>query len=300
MKITIPNFDDLSVIKTGDMPGDKVEIAQKHIDNSIKIANEIIGMIDGKTVISVYGGSGVGKSETASVLGHILKANGINTYVLSGDNYPRRYPMINDEERIRVFRDAALKGIVSSGEYTNDARAVIFNSMDDEGDLNEDNIKECPFLKTYITEGKRALDFYLGTYSEIDFDQINNIIGSFKKGQESILLKRMGRTKEEIWYDAVDFSDVDVIIVEWTHGNNENLVGIDIPILLNSTPEETLAHRASRNRDGKVDSPFVKIVLTLEQAKLHKQAVSSKVIVTKDGDLIDYKTYSKLMEGLNV
>ena len=62
-------------------------------------------------------------------------------------------------------------------------------------------------------------------------------------------------------YEEVDFSEKDILIIEWTHGNSKNYTGVDIPVLLNSTPKETLAHRRSRNRDGAVDSPFTTLVL---------------------------------------
>jgi hypothetical protein len=71
--------------------------------------------------------------------------------------------------------------------------------------------------------------------------------------------------------------------------------GVDIPILLNSTPEETLAHRRSRARDGAVDSPFTTTVLELEQALLHSQAGKARIIVSKSGELIDYDAYLKQM-----
>jgi hypothetical protein len=65
--------------------------------------------------------------------------------------------------------------------------------------------------------------------------------------------------------------------------------------LLNSTPEETLEHRRSRNRDGKLDSPFTMLVLNIEQEKLKAQAHKAKIIITKAGELIDFDTFSKLM-----
>jgi alpha-galactosidase len=296
MKLTMPEFNDYKEIKTGDMPGDKVEINESHIEKSKVILETLENLLENKkTVISVHGGSGVGKSETASVLGHILNHNGIKTYILSGDNYPRRIPMFNDAERIRVFRETGLKGLVASGDYTKEARDVIFELRKEEEDLNMELVEKYPFLETYINAGKEGLRNYLGTRSEIDFDEINSKISEFKNGNESILLKRMGRTDEELWYDAVDFSDIDVLIIEWTHGNNANLEGVDVPVLLNSTPEETLAHRASRNRDGKVDSPFVKIVLEIEQKKIFDQSKSVKIIITKSGELISYDEYLKLM-----
>lgn len=296
MKLQIPDRFDLSSVKTGDMPGDKVEINESHVSKSKLICEKIESMLTGeKQVISVHGGSGVGKSETASVLGYILNGSGIKTYILSGDNYPRRIPAHNDAERIRVFREHGLKGLVKSGLYTPEARDIIFELRVTSEDLNPERIEQYSFLQTYLDAGRSGLDSYLGTRTEIDFDEINKIIRDFKAGAEQIHLKRMGRTVEELWYDAVDFSEIDVLIVEWTHGNNKYLEGVDIPILLNSTPEETLAHRLSRSRDGKVDSPFVKTVLELEQMKIFDQAESAKVILTKSGEAITYDAYLKLM-----
>jgi len=296
VKLQIPEHFNLSSIKTGDMPGDKVEINESHVSKSKLICEKIESMLTGeKQVVSVHGGSGVGKSETASVLGYILNSNGIKTYILSGDNYPRRFPENNDAERIRVFREHALKGLVKSGKYTPQVKNTLFNLRETSDDLDVEKVSEYQFLQTYIDAGLIGLNEYLGTRTEIDFDEINKIISDFKNGSESIYLKRMGRTAEELWYDTVDFSEVDVLIVEWTHGNNENVEGVDIPILLNSTPEETLAHRLSRSRDGKVDSPFVKIVLGLEQQKIFKQAERAKVIISKSGDCVTYDEYLKLM-----
>ena len=97
----------------------------------------------------------------------------------------------------------------------------------------------------------------------------------------------MGRTEDERWYDRVDFSDIKVLIVEWTHGGSENLRGVDIPILLNSTPEETKEHRRLRARDGKTDSAFTTMVLELEQEKLDRAGRRAKIIMTKAGEFID-------------
>jgi hypothetical protein len=88
-----------------------------------------------------------------------------------------------------------------------------------------------------------------------------------------------------------------VLVIEWTHGNSDNYEGVDIPILLNSTPEETLAHRRARNRDGKTDSAFTTLVLELEQNMLKSQAHKAKIIVSKAGELLSYKEYEEVMEG---
>ena len=105
----------------------------------------------------------------------------------------------------------------------------------------------------------------------------------------------MGRTDSELWYEEVDFSNIQVLVIEWTHGNSDNYEGVDIPILLNSTPEETLAHRRARNRDGKTDSAFTMLVLELEQNLLKSQAHKAQIILSKAGELLSYDEYEALM-----
>lgn len=183
------------------------------------------------------------------------------------------------------------------GVYTEERGQVLRELQEREVDPDPKLIAEYPWLSSYIEYGKEALRCYLGTTQEIDFEEISGILAAFKEGKECIFLKRMGRTETELWYSAVDFSETEVLIVEWTHGNSDYLKGVDIPILLNSTPEETLAHRRARNRDGKIDSAFTTMVLGIEQKKLHEQARKAAIIVSKDGALLDFAAYSALMDG---
>lgn len=256
---------DYSQIPGGDMPGDRICINEKHVEKAEKIYPLLLEKIQAlpgetpeaccprKVVIGVCGGSGVGKSETASLLGWMLTQDGIPAYILSGDNYPYRIPAENDAERQRV----------------------------------------------YEAGGEAALRSYLGTKEEADYDQLNEIIRSFKAGDSTVRLKRMGRTPEELWYDDVDMSDKQVLIIEWTHASSELLKGVDIVILLNSTPEETLEHRRKRARDGAVDSPFTMLVLKIEQEQLMAEASRAKIILTKDGRIISYEEYCQIMNIKN-
>jgi hypothetical protein len=150
-------------------------------------------------------------------------------------------------------------------------------------------------LRVYTEGGRQALDDYLGSPAEIDFDQLNAILAAFHDGAASLPLKRMGRRADELWHDDVDVTGVQVIVLEWTHGNSPYLHGVDLPILLNSTPEETLEHRRSRARDGAVDSPFTTLVLQLEQAKLQASASRAAIIVAKSGELLTAAAYRRLM-----
>ena len=156
--------------------------------------------------------------------------------------------------------------------------------------------EEYDWYESYLRNGKEGLKGYLGTNNEIGFDEVEEIVKEFKAGTDEIWLKRMGREDTELWYEKVDFSKIQVLVIEWTHGNSDNYKGVDIPVLLNSTPQETLAHRRARNRDGATDSPFTMMVLELEQAMLEHQAPKAKIIISKSGELLSYEEYCKQME----
>ena len=290
-------------IPHGDMPGDKVEIGQGHIDKANLIFPLLVPMAaeaaekTGKAVVCVCGGSGVGKSETASLLSHYFRSAGVGSYTLSGDNYPRRIPMYNDAERIRVFRTAGLEGMLEQKVYSAEAGRTLQELWEKEEDADPGKAKEYPWLTVYQQAGRKALSGYLGTDLEQDYEQLSRIIAAFKAGEETIWLKRMGRTEDQRWYDAVDFSDVQVLIIEWTHGNSDHLQGVDVPVLLNSTPEETRAHRRARNRDGKTDSAFTTMVLEIEQQELDSCAHKAKLIISKSGQVLSYEQYRRLMDG---
>lgn len=279
------------VIPHGDMPGDKVQISLSHIAKANTIFPLLLRQMEqqdaDKIVISVFGGSGVGKSETASLLAWYLNCAGIGAYVMSGDNYPRRIPMYNDAERNRVFRTAGLKGLLSDSVYSDEVQAQLNLLWEQELDAEPAKVAEFPWLASYQKSGRAALTEYLGTALEQDFDEINGVIANFRSGAKSGWLKRMGRTEDARWYSLVDFTNVDVLILEWTHGNNASLEGIDIPILLNSTPEETREHRRSRARDGKTDSAFTTMVLEIEQSELDSRAHAAKIIISKAGEILN-------------
>ena len=112
---TPPHIPD--TIPYGDMPGDKVQIGPEHIAKANTIFPALVPMAaelaqNGRVVITVCGGSGVGKSEIASLLSHYFRTAGVGSYTLSVDNYPKRIPMYNDAERNRIFRAAGLRGLV--------------------------------------------------------------------------------------------------------------------------------------------------------------------------------------------
>lgn len=290
-------------IPHGDMPGDKVQIGVEHVAKANVIypalARELLPALERnpsqRAVVAVCGGSGVGKSEIASVLSYYLTQAGVGSYTLSGDNYPHRIPRDNDLERLRVYRVGGLRGLVANGLASPDITDRLGELWRLDEDAEPDPAAEMPWLQTYQRAGRRALAGYLGTPNEIDFDEVSGILARFKQGAPSLMLKRMGREPSELWYDCVDMTHTHVLIIEWTHGNSDCIEGVDVPILLNSTPQETLAHRRARNRDGKTDSAFTTMVLEIEQQKLVAQAHKARVILSKAGELMTYDEYRLLM-----
>lgn len=288
----------------GDMPGDKVSIGEEHIKKASVIFPELLRILPDileknpakRAVITVCGGSGVGKSEIASLISHYFNMMGVGSYTLSGDNYPHRIPQYNDAERLRIFRENGIWGTLEDGVYTKERFQTIQELQKDGDDANTTHIASMSWFSSYINGGKKGLQGYLGTANEIGFDKISSIVSEFKNGADEIWLKRMGREETELWYDKVDFSKTSILVIEWTHGNSDNYQGVDVPILLNSTPQETLAHRTARNRDGKTDSAFTMRVLEMEQALLESQAPKAKIIVSKQGELLNQDQYIALMK----
>lgn len=274
----------------GDMPGDKVLISEALIPHAQTLFRLIVKMMkekgDDKFVISIFGGSGSGKSVTTSLLTYYLNEAGIKAYALSGDNYPRRIPEYNDAERVSIFRSEGLKGLLKENLYSKENQEVLDDLWKKETDSDPAEAEKYPWLAAYQKYGRESLKGYLGTEKEQDFNQINWVLDAFKQGNEKIWLKRMGRTEDARWYDNVDFSDTDVLLLEWTHAGAEQVKGVDIAICLRSTPEETKAYRLFRARDGKADSAFVTMVLEIEQEKLDRRMENADIILSKEGEVL--------------
>lgn len=292
-------------IKLGDMPGDKITIVPQHIEKAALIFPRLVEKIlqqvkdtgSSKVVVAVSGGSGVGKTGVAALFTYFLETLGIGSYTLSGDNYPKRIPVYNDAERLKIFREEGILQMITDSVYNEENAQLLRKFQDKEIEADWSVVEEYPWMSSYIKGGIEGLTGYLGTENEINFAQLSQVIKQFKSEQGKIWLKRMGRTETSLYFDELDFSAINILIIEWTHGNNEALEGVDIPIFLNSTPTETLQNRLARNRDGKADSPFVARVLEIEQEKLIKQAAKSKIIVSNQCEFIDYQNVLEANNG---
>lgn len=113
-------------IPHGDMPGDKIVIGPEHIAKSNIIFPRLLPLLAQamqtgavqRAVVTVCGGSGVEKSEIASLLAYYLQGIGVGYYVLSGDNYPHIIPAMNNAERLRIFRSGGIRCLLTANLYT--------------------------------------------------------------------------------------------------------------------------------------------------------------------------------------
>jgi len=288
----------------GDMPGDSVKIGEEHIRKACVLMPALFPSLNkcleenrGRAVISVFGGSGVGKSEIASLIACYLREAGIGAYTLSGDNYPRRIPMYNDAERLRIFRVEGIRGLLAEGLYSSGVRTALSELWEEGSDPDPAAAEGHPWLTVYQQAGRRGLAAYLGQDAEQDYGELKGIVERFRAGEQRIWLKRMGRSDRDLWYDEVDFSQTNVLIIEWTHGGSGRFGTVDLPILLASTPAETREHRRARARDAGTDSAFTTMVLEIEQELIEQRAPSAALIISKAGCLITAEEYRQAMKA---
>ena len=249
----------------------------------------------GRTVVSLFGGSGAGKSGTAVLLSRWLRSAGVGCVTVSGDNYPHRIPLYNDAERLRIFRVSGTKALRAAGLYSVSVGDALHGLWESGLDADPKLISAHPWLSVYQEGGKQALRAYLGTEAEQDYAELNALLADFHAGAATLWLKRMGRTEDERRYEPADVSGAEVLLLEWTHGGSELLSGADIPVLLLGSTAETLPYRRARNRDSYTDSPFTTMVLDIEQEKLLRRAGSAALILTRGGEWTDA---ASVMEGL--
>jgi len=195
-------------IPQGDMPGDSISIGDAHKQKANVIFPALQKLLPPylqqnphhRAVVAVCGGSGVGKSETASLLAYYFRQAGIGSYTLSGDNYPHRIPRYNDAERLRIFRQGGMRGLVQNGVYTAARGDAVRAWQKADRDADPALRTEYPWMAAYQNEGRTALAGYLGSSEEINFDELSSIIAQFKNGADTIYLKRMGREETALWY----------------------------------------------------------------------------------------------------
>ena len=190
-----------------------------------------------------------------------------------------------------------MRALLAAGEYTAQRAALLREMQLADRDSDPAASAEHPWIGIYQRGGRQALSAYLGTEKEQEYGQLEETLRRFHAGDGTLWLRRLGRSAEDLWYEEKDLSGVSVLILEWTHGNSGLFAGVDIPILLASTPAETRAYRLARGRDANADTAFITMVLELEQAKLEARAGSSRIIVSKDCEIVSLAEYRRRMDA---
>lgn len=108
---------NLNNLPHGDMPQDFTIPKEEYVPGAKKLLDLIRPDIDTltknneKIIITLSGGSGSGKSTTASLLGGLLEDEGHHVYIMSGDNYPWRIPEENDAMRMQIYESKGRPGL---------------------------------------------------------------------------------------------------------------------------------------------------------------------------------------------
>lgn len=151
----------------------EVELARKLYE----VIKKHIHMQGERTVVSIFGGSGCGKTTLSAVISQYFLNDGTGCYVLSGDHYPRRIPMYNDEERQRIFDERGTEGLY---EYLGTPDEIEFDAVNQV-------IAEFKSGETSISLKKMGREEGEISYEDTDFRDIQILLIEWAHGGSEFL-----------------------------------------------------------------------------------------------------------------
>ena len=128
-------------------------------------------------------------------------------------------------------------------------------------------------------EKRREDPKWLGPHLEVKMDELDSSLSKAKSGDAQISTPVIEYDQSLITRETIELKDIKTVIVEGTY--TSLLKNVDIRIFIDRTREDTLEHRAKRNRGNEVNDPFIETLLDVEHKIIagHKQLAD--VIVTK-------------------
>lgn len=253
--------EDISAQTENLLAGDKISFCAEQFEAAKKIYEQLEANwscqkkdSDLKIVVSLFGGSGSGKTGFSRLLASFFQLDGFESLVVSGDNYPKRIPVENDARRNELF----------------------------------------------VSGGKEALEAYLGSYEEIDYEAINELLLDFKSGAKEVNLRKLGTKPGELSYTKTDVSSTRILILEWTHGGNRALKNVDCRIYLHCSRLVAEKRRFARKRNANYASPLISACIDIEGKMLETQALSADFIFEQNGSQISRETFERRIKPFSI
>ena len=77
-------------------------------------------------------------------------------------------------------------GMLKEQTYTEERCTIIQEFQKAGNDADEKHVGKYPWYESYLRNGRKALENYLGTEKEINFEEVNRLVHAFKAGGEKV------------------------------------------------------------------------------------------------------------------
>ena len=124
----------------------------------------------------------------------------------------------------------------------------------------------------------RCLDLINVGPHEVDLALLHSHIVAFRQRRDGVVAPRVDYPSNAFHTQRLDFSALDVLIVEGTYVLR--LDDVDVRIFLDATSDDTRERRRIRNRD--IDAPIVDQVLAVEHELIAPQAALAHIVIDRE------------------